>query len=275
MDVMTTANIFPAQNELSETDQFVVFFGEKLATRQTKFLWNLSEITHLLNGADILIFIDVSANGSYYLLRVDEDPAPTLGAGLQSLRSLLFSQGELAFTLAGKAAQLIDWYGSHLFCGTCGAPTSNHPEQRAVICHSCKRHYFPRINPCAIMLIVDGDKILLARSARFKSNFFSCLAGFMEVGETAEETVAREVREEVGLEIENIRYLKSQSWPFPSQLMLGFIADYKSGDIVPEPGEIEEANWYHVDDLPVVPSAGISVAGELIQYYVQQVRGQT
>ncbi|MFT7015569.1 MAG: NAD+ diphosphatase [Pseudohongiellaceae bacterium] len=124
------------------------------------------------------------------------------------------------------------------------------------------------------MLIVDGDKILLARSARFKSNFFSCLAGFMEVGETAEETVAREVKEEVGLEIENIRYLKSQSWPFPSQLMLGFIADYKSGDIVPEPGEIEEANWYHVDDLPAVPSPSISVAGELIQYYVQQVRGQ-
>jgi|TARA_B110000208_G_scaffold43132_1_gene57069 NAD+ diphosphatase len=275
MDVMTAANIFPARNELTETDQFIVFFGERLATRQTKFLWNLSEINHLLGGDDKLIFIDVSAEGSYYLLQVDEDPAGSLGADLQSLRSLLFSQSELAFTLAGKAAQLIDWYGSHRFCGACGTETSNHPEQRAVICHSCKKHYFPRINPCAIMLIVDGDKILLARSARFKSNFFSCLAGFMEVGETAEETVAREVREEVGLEIENIRYLKSQSWPFPSQLMLGFIADYKSGDIVPEPGEIEEANWYHVDELPVVPSPGISVAGELIQYYVQQVRGQS
>lgn len=274
MDVMTAANIFPAQNELSETDQFVVFFGEKLAIRQIKFLWNIDEIAHLLGGGDKLIFIDASADGSYYLLQVDNDPAPSLGADLKSLRSLLFSQSELAFTLAGKAAQLIDWYGSHRFCGACGTQTANHPEQRAVICNSCKRHYFPRINPCAIMLIVDGDKILLARSARFKSDFFSCLAGFMEVGETAEETVAREVREEVGLEIENIRYLKSQSWPFPSQLMLGFIADYKSGDIVPEPGEIAEANWYHVDDLPTVPSPAISVAGELIQYYVQQVRGQ-
>lgn len=274
MDIVTSASIFPAQNELNEADQFVVFFGEKLATQQDKFLWNVDEISHLLGGGDRLIFIDAATDGSYYLLQVEEDPSLFLAAELKSLRSLLFSQNELAFTIAGKAAQLIDWYSSHRFCGTCGTETSNHPEQRAVVCRSCRRHYFPRINPCAIMLIVDGDKILLARSARFKSNFFSCLAGFMEVGETAEETVAREVREEVGLEIENIRYLKSQSWPFPSQLMLGFIADYKSGDIVPQLDEIAEADWYHVDDLPTVPSAAISVAGELIEYYVQQVRGR-
>lgn len=273
MDLMAAANIFPATNELSDGDEFIVFFNDRLATQKTKFLWKLSEILHLFSGNDNLIYIDAASDGSYYLLQVKEDPAQALDADLQSLRSLLFSQSELAFTLAGKAAQLIDWYGSHRFCGVCGSKTTDHPEQRAVVCESCHRHFFPRINPCAIMLIVDGDRILLARSARFKSNFFSCLAGFMEVGETAEETVAREVKEEVGLEIENIRYLKSQSWPFPSQLMLGFIADYKSGEIVPEPGEIEEANWYHVDDLPNVPAPGISVAGELIQYYVKQVKG--
>jgi NAD+ diphosphatase len=116
---------------------------------------------------------------------------------------------------------------------------------------------------------------LLARSARFRSGFFSCLAGFIEVGESAEDTVLREVKEEVGILVNNIRYLKSQSWPFPSQLMLGFIADYQSGEIVPEPGEIEEAGWYDIDNLPNVPIPGISVAGELIEHYVAQARSGT
>ena len=117
-----------------------------------------------------------------------------------------------------------------------------------------------------------GDQLLLARSARFKSGFFSCLAGFIEVGETPEQTVVREVKEEVGIEVENIRYIKSQSWPFPSQLMLGFIADYKAGEIVVAPEEIEEAHWYDVYSLPKVPSPAISVAGELIQTFVNHVK---
>ncbi|MFK7862902.1 MAG: NAD(+) diphosphatase [Pseudohongiellaceae bacterium] len=274
MDIMLTKTIFPGTQDLTKDDRFVVFFGDRLATRNNEFIWCLDDVESIISDRDDLIYIDEAGAASYYLLQVKTDPSEFLAASLQSLRSLLFSQSELAFTIAGKAAQLIDWYNSHRYCGACGTETKNHSEQRAVICESCKRHYFPRINPCAIMLVVDGDHILLARSARFKSNFFSCLAGFMEVGETAEETVAREVKEEVGVEIENIRYLKSQSWPFPSQLMLGFIADYKSGEIIPEPGEIEEANWYHVNDLPNVPAPGISVAGELIQHYVKQVRGQ-
>lgn len=273
MDVMLTRTMFPLSHELQKNDKFVVFFGERIAVTGTEFIWNLDDVSALISQRDDLIYVDVADDASYYLLQMATDPCEFLGAQLKSLRSLLFSQNELAFTLAGKAAQLIDWYNTHKYCGACGSETSNHNEQRAVVCHSCNRHYFPRINPCAIMLVVDGDRVLLARSARFKSDFFSCLAGFMEVGETAEETVAREVKEEVGLEVENIRYLKSQSWPFPSQLMLGFIADYKSGEIVPEPGEIEEANWYHVSDLPNVPAAGISVAGELIQHYVRQVLG--
>jgi len=100
------------------------------------------------------------------------------------------------------------------------------------------------------------------------------LAGFVEIGETPEETVLREVKEEVGIEVENIRYIKSQSWPFPSQLMLGFIADYKSGEIIPDPGEIVEAHWYSIDDLPNVPAPDISVAGELIQLFIDEARSR-
>jgi NAD+ diphosphatase len=123
--------------------------------------------------------------------------------------------------------------------------------------------------------VVRGEQLLLARSSRFKTGFFSCLAGFVEIGETPEETVLREVKEEVGLEVENIRYIKSQSWPFPSQLMLGYIADYKSGEVIPEPEEIAEADWYSIEQLPSVPSAEISVAGELIQLFIDEVSSRS
>ena len=115
----------------------------------------------------------------------------------------------------------------------------------------------------------------MARSARFKTGFFSCLAGFIEVGETAEETVSREIKEEVGLKVENIRYIKSQSWPFPSQLMLGYHADYREGDITPDPTEIEEADWFDVNNLPATPSPSVSVAGELIQIYTDLVNKES
>ena len=117
----------------------------------------------------------------------------------------------------------------------------------------------------------ERREILLARSSRFRSGFFSCLAGFIEVGETAECTVHREIKEEVGILVDNVRYIKSQSWPFPSQLMLGFHADYVSGEIVVEPTELEEAAWFDIADLPSVPSAEISVAGELIQLYKEEI----
>jgi NAD+ diphosphatase len=265
--------IFPLENQLGETDELVVFFEDRVLVQANVFLWTVAGVSTLSASTNSIIYIDTLLGKRYYLMKVSENPLDKVEGELKSLRSLLFSNDELAFSIVGKAAQLGDWYRSHRFCGSCGAPTVDHENHRALICSSCQMQFFPRINPCAIMLVVNGDNILLARSARFKSTFFSCLAGFIEVGETAEETVCREVREEVGIEVENIRYLKSQSWPFPSQLMLAFIVDYKSGDIVLEAEEIAEANWYHVNDLPTVPSPAISVAGELIQHYVNQVNG--
>ncbi|MFT4861339.1 MAG: NAD+ diphosphatase [Pseudohongiellaceae bacterium] len=270
---MTLPVMFPLESQLAETDTLVVFFENKILVQSETFLWTAAAVATLSASTNSIIYIDTLLNKRYYLMRVSQNPLDKIEGELRSLRSLLFSNDELAFSIAGKAAQLEDWYKTHRYCGSCGAPNEDHIAQRAVCCTACQNHYFPRINPCAIMLVVNGDKILLARSSRFKSNFFSCLAGFIEVGETAEETVCREVKEEVGIDVENIRYLKSQSWPFPSQLMLAFIADYKSGAIVPDLEEIAEANWYHVNDLPAVPSAAISVAGELIQHYVNQVNG--
>ena len=122
------------------------------------------------------------------------------------------------------------------------------------------------------MLITKGEQMLLAKSARFNANFYSCLAGFIEIGETPEQTVHREVMEEVNVKVKNIRYISSQSWPFPSQLMLGFLAEYESGEIIPEPTEIADAKWYDIDSLPNVPSEKISVAGKLIRTFIDEVK---
>lgn len=138
-------------------------------------------------------------------------------------------------------------------------------------CDSCRIINYPRIAPCVIVLVTRGEELLLARNANFPQPMYSTLAGFIEAGETAEATLAREVREEVGVEITNLRYFRSQSWPFPNQLMLGFFADYASGEIVCDGSEIADAGWFHYSDLPMTPPVA-SISGQLIQHYVASLK---
>ncbi len=271
---MTRRGYFLQTDQLRDSDHFVLFHDNDVLVRGEQFVWHLDQLNPKLLGDSPMFLIEDEAS-AFVAVHATSSLVTQLEAENRSLRSLLFSEGDHAFSIVGKANQILDWYTTHRFCGRCGTPTQHHSSERAVFCPSCKSHYYPRINPCAIVLVVRGRQVLLARSARFRSGFFSCLAGFIEVGESAEDTVLREVKEEVGILVNNIRYLKSQSWPFPSQLMLGFIADYQSGEIVPEPGEIEEAGWYDIDNLPNVPIPGISVAGELIEHYVAQARSGT
>lgn len=198
-------------------------------------------------------------------------PPQLAGIEPMPVRQYLMHQGFDAFILAGRASQLLNWYRTHRYCGSCGAENVRRHPQQVLACQTCEIDYYPRINPCIIVLVTRGRQILLARSVRRGATFFSCLAGFIEPGESAEQAVAREVHEEVGIEINNIRYVKSQPWPFPSQLMLGFHADYVSGEIVPEAAEIAEAHWYDVNNLPETPAPAISVAGQLIQEYCDAV----
>lgn len=268
---MSPRSHFLRLEQLLESDRFIVIHDERLLTRGNRFIWERSEIDPHLTGEQDLLLIEPGVK-AIIAVHAGEDLAPRLDAETRSLRSLLLAEDEYPFAVAGKASQILGWYATHRFCGACGTRTLDHEIERAVYCPGCRRHFYPRINPCVIVLVLKGERALLARSARFKTGFLSCLAGFIEVGENAEDTVHREVREEVGIEVRNVRYLKSQSWPFPSQLMLGYLADYKSGEIVPEPGEIEEAAWYDVDNLPRVPAPGISVAGELILHWIEQVK---
>ncbi|MFL0799366.1 MAG: NAD(+) diphosphatase [Agarilytica sp.] len=184
------------------------------------------------------------------------------------LRSLLGCISEEAFQLAGRALQITRWYRDHQYCGACGSKTRDSRSDRARVCTHCEQRFYPRISPCVIGLVTKGDQCLLARGTRTPEGLFTALAGFVEPGETAEQAFAREVKEEVGVSIENIRYQYSQPWPFPGQLMLGFYADYADGNMVLDEREIIEAGWFSRENLPLTPPLG-TIAGRLIQGFVK------
>ena len=183
------------------------------------------------------------------------------------LRALWGRVSEVEWTVAGRAVQLVEWDRTHRFCGRCGNETGLSSEERSRRCPHCGLTAFPRLAPAIIVLIErdgpDGPEALLARGRQFPIPMYSCLAGFVEPGETLEGAVHREVREEVGVEIDDVHYIASQPWPFPHSLMLGFNADWVSGEIEIDPTEIVDAKWFAPDDLPQIPP-GISIARRLI-----------
>ena len=173
------------------------------------------------------------------------------------------------FSIAQHAFQIVNWDRMHQFCGRCGAETDYSQSERVKICPACEAHYYPRVSPAVIVAIHRENKLLLMRNKRYKHNFYSVLAGFVEPGESLEAAIVREVKEEVGIEVKNIRYFASQPWPFPDSLMIGFTADYAGGNLVPDGFEISEAGWYAVDDLPLIPGP-ISIARKLIDAFVEE-----
>ncbi|MEH6491040.1 NAD(+) diphosphatase [Halopseudomonas sp.] len=194
------------------------------------------------------------------------------GLSWHGLRSLIGQIDDQLFRLLGFSQQLNAWYQTHRFCGSCGQAMQLRRDERAMECLSCERREYPKIAPCIIVLITRGDEVLLARSPHFPPGFFSTLAGFIEPGESVEHCLHREVMEEVNLQVTNLRYLGSQNWPFPNSLMLGFHAEYAGGEIVPQPGEIEEAHWWPVDGLPSIPPRG-TISRWLIDCYLAQREG--
>lgn len=171
---------------------------------------------------------------------------------------------------ASRAVQLLEWRRNHKFCSHCGHETEIHPTEYAMVCPACQYRQYPRVQPCVITVITRGDnEILLAKNANNKSNMYGLIAGFVEVAETLEEAVQRETLEEVGLKLKNIRYLASQPWPFPSNLMLAFHAEYESGDIKLQEEEISDAQFFKFDQLPEIPFKG-SIAHAMIMHVIQK-----
>jgi NAD+ diphosphatase len=200
-----------------------------------------------------------------------ETPAPE-GYQFVGLRQLFHQLDPAMFQIAGRAVQMVAWARDHQYCGRCGTPT-NHASDRAKVCPACELRAYPRLSPAVIMAVTRGEELLLAHGVRHPAKMYSVLAGFAEPGETLEECVAREVGEEVGLQVGDIRYFGSQPWPFPNSLMIGFTAVYTAGTITPSP-EIEHAGWYTRQQIQsgelFLPPASISIAGQLIEAFVQQ-----
>lgn len=182
------------------------------------------------------------------------------------LRSLFPAIPESLLRVAGRALMVVDWDRSHRFCGRCGTPTRIKADERARECPACGELAYPRVSPAIIVAVTRGDRILLVRHHRFAQRF-TVVAGYVEPGETLEECVHREVREETGIEIHEPRYVANQPWPFPHSLMVGFTAEHRSGEIRVEPSELIEGGWFSADALPTIPDK-VTIARRLIDAFV-------
>mgnify|MGYP000698832462 CR=1 FL=1 len=212
------------------------------------------------------------------------DSVPCFGAAVEKsanlpasldAQTIRFLNGRIdtdLFWTAAVAGQYVHWSLTHRYCGRCGAKTVDKTDERAKICPDCGLVNYPRVSPAVIVAVTRGRQILLGRSPRFPTGMYSVLAGFVEPGETLEDCVRREIREEVNISVKNIRYFDSQPWPFPNSLMVGFTAEYAGGDIRVDNTEIEDADWYDVDALPRLPDK-ISISRRLIDGFIERCGG--
>ncbi len=204
-----------------------------------------------------------------YSAELAPDAAAPPGYALKDMRSLYGALDEDLYMLAGRGLQIVAWDQNHQFCGRCGHPTEYMPAERGKKCPACGFVSFPRLSPATITAVLKDDQILLTHYVAFRGNMYTIIAGFVEPGETLEECVRREVAEEAGVQVKNIRYFSSQPWPFPNSLMIGFLADYESGEPTADGVEIEKAAWFSAENMPEVPPK-MSIAREIIDWWVSQ-----
>jgi NAD+ diphosphatase len=204
-----------------------------------------------------------------YAAEMSPDFVAPEGYRFSGVRELYGTLADEDLAIAAYAVRIIDFDRATRFCGRCGHKTRQLRTERAKFCTDCNHITYPRLSPAIIVLVKKGEEVLLARGPRFPPGQFSVLAGFVESGENCEETVRREVKEEVGIEVTNIRYFGSEPWPFPDSLMLGFVADYKDGDITIDNNEITSAGWYTRENLPLLPSP-MSISRALITAWVRR-----
>jgi NAD+ diphosphatase len=187
---------------------------------------------------------------------------------LLPLRTVIMEFSAELSGIANRAVQLLDWDRDHQFCGRCGNVMENVRHERSKKCPVCSLVNYPRISPAVIVLVHRGDEVLLTRSPHFKPGVFSVQAGFVEAGESLEDTVQREIFEETSLKVKDITYFGSQPWPFPNSLMVGFTAAYASGELKLDPVEMEAGGWYRYNELPTVPDRA-SISRKLIDWFTE------
>ncbi len=255
---------------ITDLDTVVLIAGQSLLLDNTG-QWSLLSKTQL-SQADVLLssceFIQVAPYQQGYCYAAIITAACD-ESNLISFRELMPDISRVEKQLISRALQLVTWQQQHQYCGQCGCLTRYHAKENARQCEPCELFFYPKISPCMMCLVTRDDYCLLAQHQKHRNGFYATLAGFVEAGESVEQTLHREVMEEVGLKVKNLSYFQSQSWPFPHQLMIGYFAEYDSGDIRLEEEEITDAQWFHYTQLPDVPSID-SLSGMMIQSFVKQ-----
>lgn len=256
---------------------WLIFSGEKIVqlTENSGLIidtWATLNFAHAYQ--DQIVKIGSHENLPCFLIDMGKEHIEHEQLSLISMRALLMQNQTSFFGIASRAWQIALFIRTHRFCGQCGSTMQQIDWEMAMQCTRCQHRCYPRISPCIIVSIRHNDKILLAQGKPQRSRqMFSTLAGFVESGEKLEQAVHREVFEEVGIQIKNLRYFSSQPWPFPHSLMVGFLADFDSGEIAVDGKEILEAHWFGENELPNIPPK-LSIAGQLIQHTLEEIKQQ-
>ncbi len=261
------------------TEILVVVRGMEVLVEQAEGGLRLcSRESALLFGGNPIL-VGQSSGQTWYAAPARSDAELPKGLAFSPVRALFSELPEATLHLVGRALACVEFEDTHRYCGRCATPTEPgplppaspaspaSPPERMRVCPECKLSFHPRIPPAVIVLVERGDRLLLARGANFPPGRFSAVAGFVEIGESLEDAARREVREEVGVEIAELRYFSSQPWPFGHSLMVGFHARYESGELQPDGTEIVEADWFRRDALPLLPPP-ISIARRLIEAFL-------
>jgi NAD+ diphosphatase len=258
----------------SGSDLWFVFRGDRLLVKTAETLAEIPRACEINSlGADItgMHYIGALDGTGCYAVDAGGESADPDGMAFMELRPLLVMLDEESFAIASRAYQFVHWERMHQFCGRCGSRLGPKSGERAKVCPQCSLTIFPEISPAIIVAVTRGSEILLAHSKRFQAKFYSVLAGFVEQGETFEQTVRREVKEEVGIDVKDITYFGSQPWPFPNSIMVGFTAEYESGEISIDESELNDAKWFTPDNLPNIPRKG-TIARRLIENFIARAK---
>ena len=261
--------------QINEDANLIIFCESKILydQKENSFIFKLKDLnSKLLNGPYLAIaeaedkyFYSLEVSSSEKILGIFMDPETSNFVDLINIITFLDSDN---FLLASRASILNNWNLNNSYCSYCGKINKFDPKEGAFRCDCKKLLNYPVISPCIITLIHDEERILLGRTKFFPPNMYSTLAGFIEAGENAEQALIREVAEEVNIKVSSIEYHSSQSWPFPSQLMLGYKCKYNSGEIILNDNELEDAQWFDINELPNIPPES-SISGKLIRSYIE------
>lgn len=268
-----TLGWIPPENE-DKTSFYFLFRQRNLLVKKVDKGYAMpdsEDIAYLGYNFTDKLYIGSIDDYSCYTASYPEDGLIPEGMEFLGLRELYGQIDESMLKAAFRAVQIVAWDETHRFCGACGEATVRETHEHARVCHKCRQVFYPRLSPAVIVAVTKGDKLLLARNVNFPAGRYSVLAGFVEAGETMEECIKREIKEEVGIEVKNIKYFGSQSWPFPNSLMIGFTAEHESGELKADNIEIADAGWFSVKELPDIPGS-ISISRELIDWFMEKHR---